>query len=192
MSANDLDTVVGTYLERLDLALSAMPAPKRDQLEEEIAQHVAEGRRQLGEESPAALLQLLDRIGRPEDIAAAAFEEDEDRRLSFQGSGPGNRGLPDRFAIGLLLFGGFLFGIGWLVGAILLWASSAWRVRDKLLGTLVFPGGLALPLYFLAAPSGWLIPAWAGVVILAVLLIAPVLVAVHLHRSRRVSGQEEG
>ena len=92
MSANDLDTVVGTYLERLDLALSAMPAPKRDQLVEEIAQHVAEGRRQLGEESPAALLQLLDRIGRPEDIAAAAFEEDEDRRLSFQGSGPGNRG----------------------------------------------------------------------------------------------------
>jgi hypothetical protein len=73
MSANDLDTVVGTYLERLDLALSAMPAPKRDQLVEEIAQHVAEGRRQLGEESPAALLQLLDRIGRPEDIAAAAF-----------------------------------------------------------------------------------------------------------------------
>jgi hypothetical protein len=72
MSANDLDTVVGTYLERLDLALSAMPAPKRDQLVEKIAQHVAEGRRQLGEESPAALLQLLDRIGRPEDIAAGA------------------------------------------------------------------------------------------------------------------------
>ena len=71
-----------------------MPAPKRDQLGEEIAKHVAEGRRQLGEESPAALLQLLDRIGRPEDIAAAAFEEDEDRRLSFQGSGPGNRGCP--------------------------------------------------------------------------------------------------
>ena len=97
MSANDLDTVVGTYLERLDLALSAMPAPKRDQLVEEIAQHVAEGRRQLGEESPAALLQLLDRIGRPEDIAAAAFEEDEDRRLSFQGSGPGNRGAARPF-----------------------------------------------------------------------------------------------
>ena len=35
--------------------------------------------------------------------------------------------------------------IGWLVGVVLLWISSAWTTRQKLLGTLVVPGGLALP-----------------------------------------------
>jgi hypothetical protein len=31
------------------------------------------------------------------------------------------------------------------VGVVLLWISSAWTARQKLLGTLVVPGGLALP-----------------------------------------------
>jgi ABC-type Mn2+/Zn2+ transport system permease subunit len=40
--------------------------------------------------------------------------------------------------------------IGWLVGVVLLWASDAWTTREKLIGTLVVPGGLALPLFLLA------------------------------------------
>jgi len=46
--------------------------------------------------------------------------------------------------------------IGWIVGVVLLWASNAWTVRDKLIGTLVLPGGLMLPfgLFFLAAGNG--------------------------------------
>lgn len=34
---------------------------------------------------------------------------------------------------------------GWGAGVALLWLSTAWTTRQKLLGTLVFPGGLALP-----------------------------------------------
>ncbi|MCW2992814.1 MAG: hypothetical protein JWQ18_309, partial [Conexibacter sp.] len=45
-------------------------------------------------------------------------------------------------AIVLLLLGGFVAGAGWLVGVVLLWASPRWSVGDKLVGTLVFPGGL--------------------------------------------------
>ena len=36
--------------------------------------------------------------------------------------------------------------IGWLIGVVLLWVSDAWDRRDKLIGTLVVPGGLLLPL----------------------------------------------
>ena len=32
--------------------------------------------------------------------------------------------------------------VGWFVGVGLLWSSATWRLRDKLLGTLVWPGGL--------------------------------------------------
>ena len=49
-------------------------------------------------------------------------------------------------AIVLLLLGGLLGGVGWLVGVVLLWLSDVWTTRDKLIGTLVVPGGLALPL----------------------------------------------
>ena len=57
------------------------------------------------------------------------------------------RGWQETFAIVLLLAGGFLAGVGWLIGVILLWLSDAWTTRDKLIGTLVVPGGLALPLF---------------------------------------------
>ncbi len=49
----------------------------------------------------------------------------------------------------LLLVGGFFVGIGWVVGLVLLWSSSVWSTREKWLGTLVIPGGLAIP----AAPA---------------------------------------
>ncbi len=52
-------------------------------------------------------------------------------------------GVMEIFAVILLLVGGFLAGIGWIVGAILLWISPRWRLSDKLLGTLIWPGGLA-------------------------------------------------
>jgi hypothetical protein len=35
--------------------------------------------------------------------------------------------------------------IGWVVGVVLLWVSEAWSTRDKLIGTLVVPGGLLVP-----------------------------------------------
>jgi hypothetical protein len=54
--------------------------------------------------------------------------------------------------IPLLLLGGIVLPLlGWLVGVFLLWASPVWSPRDKWLGTLVLPGGLAgaviLPLF---------------------------------------------
>ncbi len=40
-----------------------------------------------------------------------------------------------------------LLPLVWVVGVVLLWRSRAWSVRDKLLGTLVVPGGLAFVIY---------------------------------------------
>jgi len=100
----------------------------------------------------------------------------------------------------LLLFGGFAWGIGWLVGLVGLWASRAWRVRDKLIGTLLWPGGLALAVVALGLPeavtscsgsgavashcttTGYVMPLWLGVPAALVALCVPVAVAVHLLR----------
>jgi hypothetical protein len=42
---------------------------------------------------------------------------------------------------------------GWIAGLVLLWSSQDWTTRDKWIGTLIIPGGLMLPLYFLLSPS---------------------------------------
>ncbi len=56
-------------------------------------------------------------------------------------------GLSDRevMALIMLCLGGFLMLAGWIYGVILLWRSSRWRPAEKLVATLVWPGGLALP-----------------------------------------------
>src|SRR5690242_8232915 len=57
-------------------------------------------------------------------------------------------GVLEVTALVLLLVGGLLFGIGWLVGLVLLWSSPVWSTGQKLLGTFVVPGGLATPFFF--------------------------------------------
>jgi hypothetical protein len=87
----------------------------------------------------AATLNVLERLGDPAEIAAEA-------RARF-GVRPEKAGLLEIAALVLLLVGGFFFGVGWLVGLALLWSSGVWSPLDKLIGTLVFPGGLALPVF---------------------------------------------
>ena len=49
-------------------------------------------------------------------------------------------------ALIMLLVGGLVLPvIGWVIGIVLLWTSNVWNVRDKVIGTIFFPGGLGLP-----------------------------------------------
>ncbi len=76
----------------------------------------------------------LDRLGDPDQIVAAERDDDEPEQ---------RRGRLEWTAIILLLVGGVVIPfVGWIVGAVLLWVSQAWTLRDKLIGTLVLPGGL--------------------------------------------------
>lgn len=52
----------------------------------------------------------------------------------------------------LLLLGGFLAGIGWVLGLFLLWRSRSHSLTSKLVCTLVWPGGLATALASLYIP----------------------------------------
>jgi hypothetical protein len=91
----------------------------------------------------------------------------------------------------LLLLGGFLIGLGWLAGVALLWASPRWDTRDKLLGTLIWPGGLAAVLAVPRFGTGQ-----PPVLVLGLLLVGvagPVLVAIRLLRhARRVPARPAG
>jgi hypothetical protein len=99
----------------------------------------------------------------------------------------------------LLLIGGLLPGLGltgWVVGAVLLWLSVRWTAPEKLVATIIWPGGLGTMLWFSANErlgSGWSAgfpeDPWAviGVVCAAVIQLA-VLVALWLRSGRRLEG----
>ena len=82
-------------------------------------------------------------------------------------------------------------GVGWLIGVALLWSSATWRVSEKLVGTLVWPGGLLVPLALPLLPVGSELlrsPALALTVI-SVLVLAPMVMGgwLLLRARRRVA-----
>lgn len=169
------DRLIDGYLAELRRALRRLPSARRHQVVDEVAEHVAEARSNLDHEDATAIRALLERVGDPWAIAAEAGAAPVHARGRVAGGA-------DAFVPWLLLLGGLVFVVGWLLGAALLWASPTWRVRDKVLGTLVWPGGLAVVLVLSGAAMGGALP--EGAFVLLGLVAAPVVVAVHLERVR--------
>jgi hypothetical protein len=132
--------LVDGYLDDLRDALRDLPRKQREELVAEVSSHL-EATIPLGA-GEAEVLTALDRFGDPDQIADAERE-----RLGLGLPAPGWR---EWLAIPLLLVGGVVLpALGWLIGVVLLWLSRCWSGRDKLVATLVVPGGL-LPAIYLA------------------------------------------
>ncbi len=188
-SDNDNDKIVSHYLNQLRQALSDLPARRREPIIEEIAEHIRTGRDRLAHDDEVSVRQLLESLGDYESI----------RREAGLSALPG----PSRFdpwVPWLLLFGGFLFGVGWFVGLVMLWESRVFSLRDKLLGTFIWPGGLFGTMILLGLPSaatscsgsstgsthcvttGFHLPQALGLPVLALSVILPIIVAAMLFR----------
>jgi hypothetical protein len=134
---------VKAYMKRLEAELADLPRGRRREILDEIAEHIAEARA----ETEADVRNLLDRVGEPDEIA----EEARDRFGIKRAKG----GALEVGALILLPLGGLLAGVGWVVGVALLWSSRVWSTKEKVIGTLVVPGGLALlPFLILAFGAG--------------------------------------
>jgi hypothetical protein len=196
--SNDPDTVVERYLDEVERALRALPASQREQIVSGLAEHIAELRSASATDDASSVLAVIDQLGGPEEIAAGAGV-------------PGERAWTartDAWVPWLLLLGGFVAGLGWLVGVFLLWTSATWRLREKLLGTLVLPGGLVATVALLGAgvpgntectgsssapalhcTGSQGLPAAVGLPLAALLAVLPVLSALWLgHVRRQVRG----
>jgi uncharacterized membrane protein len=137
------DKLVERYLKHLDVELDDLPRDRRREIVDEIAGHIAEARSALEHETEADVRNILEGLGDPADIAADARERFEVKPQST----PPKAGWVEIGALIMLLVGGLVLPvIGWLVGVVLLWVSNAWNTRDKIIGTIFVPGGMALPL----------------------------------------------
>lgn len=132
------------YLRELRRRARRLPRTRREELEGEIREHLREALPPgSGEVKEREALRLL---GTPHEIVA-----EERARLGLPpASGPGAR---EWAAIVLLLLGGFVFLFGWVLGLVLLWSSATWTLRDKLIGSLLLPGGLTASVTLLAMGS---------------------------------------
>lgn len=147
MKASHSERMTKRYLKQLDLALSPLPRPRRRLLVAEIAEHLAQARAELADPSVAEVAKMLNRIGRPEDIAREAVETEIEPT-----SGAGTR--QEVWTVVLLLVGGLVLPVvGWVAGVRSLWNSIAWTLLDKLIGTFVLPGGLLPAVLYVVIPA---------------------------------------
>jgi uncharacterized membrane protein len=178
------NATVEHYLHDLEDELRDLPPARRRELLEEIREHIVEALAEIPEGEEAEVRNVLERVGEPAVIA-------EEARERF-GIRLGKPGIREVLTLILLPLGGFLYIIGWAVGAILLATSTVWTSREKVIGLLVIPGGL-LPAAFFGLMSGGKVcsqlssngrvisetcsggmPVWLAYLTLAVLVIAPI------------------
>jgi uncharacterized membrane protein len=168
---SDSDRIVTDYLDRLDAELAGVPRAGRREVLDEIEAHIEEGRAELPADDEAGVRNLLERLGDPGEIAAEARERVGVRRPRATWREIG--------ALILLPFGSLVLPfVGWFVGVFLLWLSDAWTSRDKLIGTLLVPGGVLGPIWLFGiwtvhAKSGS--PVWPSF-FLSLFVIAPLVV----------------
>jgi hypothetical protein len=135
------EDLVTRYIDELNDALAGVPRSRRNELVDDIADHIDVLLAEAAEHRPVTrdvVEAVLAEVGDPAEIARAAGSET---------APPQGMTKWDGATIGILLVGGLILPfVGWLIGVVMLWSSSAWRVKDKVIGTLFVPGGLLLPL----------------------------------------------
>jgi uncharacterized membrane protein len=138
---------VRDYLRAVDRALGDLPRARREELVDELREHVDAALAEHPDPTEADVRNLLDRLGTPAEIAAAAAE-----RL---GVAPRpKRPVLEIVALLFVTAGSVLVPVvGWLIGIALVYTSRIWRTREKVLATVLFPLGF-LPVGFMLFFTG--------------------------------------
>src|SRR3954452_84434 len=75
MSTNKTDDAVAEYLREVEVRLGSLPLLQRRELLADLEAHIAGERAERHVQSEGEVLEILERLGSPEVVAAAAWEE---------------------------------------------------------------------------------------------------------------------
>ncbi len=158
----ETDALVRDYLARLEAAAMRLPAARRAELVDEVRGHI--GAALAAEPTPgeAAVRNVLDRLGSPEDIVGAEIPP-ADASFAAATTGPAPAVTVERPGIGpleiiailLVTLGAYFVPIvGPAIGIALVWMSRAWSTRWKLAITLAVLIVVLLPIVGLMSVGG--------------------------------------
>jgi hypothetical protein len=108
----DVDALCSEYLKRLDEALRDRSVPQRQQIVEQITEHLNEARAELTFQSEPAVRSILERLGSPETIATAAAAGDDANEAPSSGRWfKRRRGIPALAGVVVLVALGLAIGL---------------------------------------------------------------------------------
>lgn len=155
----DGEGLVRDYLGRLDAASLLLSPGRRDELRAEVAEHIDAALAEAGTRDEVTVRNVLERLGRPEEIAAA----DADPVAGAPQSMPmpqvtgASWGAVEILAILFLTLGSIVLPfVGPVIGLVFTWGSRQWTTREKAIATLIVAVIIVIPLLGLAwyATSG--------------------------------------
>ena len=139
MTTLHTNKLVADYLRRLEQAAAPLTRSRRDELLAEIREHIDDALLEAGAADEVAVRNVLERLGPPEEIVAAA--------------GPAQR-RSGRLELAAMIALAIPF-LGWFIGVVLVAASRAWTGREKAAGiAIVLVPALVLSLGLVAAGAG--------------------------------------
>jgi len=128
----DEDALLADYLIRVRRAARRLPRGRREWVIGRAGDRIAIAL-DADEADAPDVATILTRLGEPQELVQ-----------SVDGHVPGDEARwADYLAVLLLVIGGIVVLPAWVGGAVLLWASPRWQLRERLIGTLIWPGGLA-------------------------------------------------
>lgn len=157
---HDIDNpAIRSYLSAVEARLVQLPADQSEEILFGIREHIADALER-GGQTPEEVLASL---GSPDDVLGGmATQPPALHPMSAPQYPPAwQQPLPQPAArppyqsstlwvvatVILLPFGIFLAGVGYLFGLAGLWMGTRWKVWEKIMGTVLFPGGMLGALY---------------------------------------------
>lgn len=162
---------VGSYLSALEARMANLPADQSEEILFGVREHIAEALERGGQSTTEVLISL----GSPDDIIAGLtdpgltgtgmqhinVQQPPTQQTLVQQPRLQQPGRPNYqsstlwvVATAILLpFGIFLAGVGYLFGLAGLWMGTRWKLWEKIMGTLLFPGGMLGAFYATVLPN---------------------------------------
>lgn len=150
---------VRNYLATIEARLAQLPSEQSEEIMFGVREHIAEAIERGGQSTA----EILAGLGSPDDIAAGMAD------AGAQAPGPVQQLPSYQFqqlpqpaprhqastlwvvaTCILLPFGAFMAGVGWLFGVAGLWMGTRWKTWEKIVGTVVLPGGLFGSMFLLS------------------------------------------
>ena len=149
----DGDELVRDYLGRLEAASWPLPPGRRAELAGEVREHIETAIAEAGRRDDVTVRNVLERLGRPEEIVASEADIEPpaarwiDARIAGAVANAPAWGTLEIVAILLLTIGALLLPlVGPAVGLVLVWLSTRWTTREKVIATVIVLAVFILPI----------------------------------------------